>query len=105
MENGLNHNSNAQEQGGFLFAHDLVQYDENEKITLTGGAIYRWNDAIIPVLKLDYYKLGIGVSYDVNVSKLKAASQSRGGVELTLNYNTLLNMTNGVTGKVQCPKF
>lgn len=96
---------NAQGQGGCLFTHDLMHYEEEHKISLTAGAFYRWNDALIPVIKIDYYQLGIGLSYDVNVSKLKAASQSRGGVELTLSYKNYLNYRNGTVDKVKCPSF
>ena len=91
-------------QGGFLFSHDLVRYDE-ETISLAAGAFYRWNDAVIPVIKLDYYKLGIGVSYDVNVSKLTVASQMRGGLEVTLSYKSYLNIMNSSLDKVRCPTF
>jgi hypothetical protein len=40
------------------------------------------NNAIIPVVQLQLDKLMIGISYDVNIDKLAAASQRRGGFEL-----------------------
>ena len=95
---------NRQVQGGFLFSHDLVQ-EEDSKLSLTGGIFYRWKDAVIPVVKLDYYDLAIGISYDVNVSSLKTASQSRGGIEVTASYKSYLNWRNGTADKVKCPKF
>lgn len=92
-------------QGGFLYSHDFVVYDDEDKISFAAGAFYRWNDAVIPVVRLDYYNLGIGVSYDVNVSKLSAASQMRGGVEVTLSYKTYLNIVNTSLNKVRCVQF
>jgi len=81
-----------QAQGGFLFSHYLSgNGDENKTTSITLGGFYRWNDALIPVVKLDLNKLGIGVSYDINTSKLKTASQYRGGFEMTLNYKDLLS--------------
>ena len=79
-------------QGGFLFSHNLYG-DEGDinSSSITGGAFYRWDDALIPVIKMDLNKLGIGISYDINTSKLKAASQLRGGFELTLSYKDLLS--------------
>lgn len=96
---------NEQMQGGFMYHHDLVRYNDEEAVSLAGGAFYRWNDAVIPVIKFDYYQLGMGISYDVNVSKLKTASQMRGGLEVTLSYKTYLNILNSSLNKVRCPNF
>jgi type IX secretion system PorP/SprF family membrane protein len=94
---------NNQFQGGFLFRHDIVQEDDEEALSISGGLFYRWNDAVVPVFKFDYYKLSLGLTYDVNVSKLKAASYSRGGFELTLCYKNFLNIRNSSSEKVRCP--
>jgi type IX secretion system PorP/SprF family membrane protein len=94
---------NSQGQGGFLFKHDLLQNEEEDALSISGGVFYRWNDALMPAVKLDYYKIALGVSYDVNVSKLKSASQSRGGFELTLSYKNFLNIRNSSAEKVRCP--
>lgn len=92
-----------QAQGGLLFKHDLIQEDEDESLSFNAGVFYRWNDAIVPVVKLDYYKLAIGLTYDVNVSKLRPASMARGGFELTLSYKSFLNIRNSSSEKVRCP--
>jgi type IX secretion system PorP/SprF family membrane protein len=94
---------NSQAQGGFLYKHDIIQEDDDEALSFSGGLFYRWNDAVVPVLKLDYYKVALGLTYDVNVSKLKTASQSRGGYELTLSYKNFLNIRNSSADKVRCP--
>lgn len=96
---------NRQGQGGALFTHDFIQYDATSKVSISGGVFYRWNDAIIPVIRYDYMHLGFGFAYDVNMSKLKTASQYRGGYELTLVYKTFLNTENSSANKVQCPVF
>jgi type IX secretion system PorP/SprF family membrane protein len=94
---------NSQMQGGALFKHDWYQEDEDQSLGFSVGAFYRWNDAVIPVIKLDYYKLAIGLTYDVNISKLRTASQFRGGFELTLSYKSFLNIRNSSAEKVRCP--
>ena len=94
---------NRQVQGGFMYKHDLVQEDEDNSYSLSGGVFLRWNDAVMPVVKLDYYKLGVGLTYDVNISKLRAASQARGAFELTLSYRSFLNIRNSSAEKVRCP--
>lgn len=66
-----------------------------------GGLWYRLNDAVIPYVGLEFSNLRIGASYDVNVSALKAGSQSRGGMEISLIY---IQRPAGYKG-IPCPKF
>jgi type IX secretion system PorP/SprF family membrane protein len=94
---------NNQAQGGFLYRHDLVQEDDDYTISLAAGTFIRWNDALVPVVKLDYYNLAFGLTYDVNISKLKSASKGRGGFEATLSYSNFLNIRNSSSEKVRCP--
>ncbi|GAB2807287.1 PorP/SprF family type IX secretion system membrane protein [Ferruginibacter profundus] len=94
-----------QGQGGLMLNHDLVQYDEEQKISVSGGLFYRWKDAFMPVVKLDYYDYSLGMSYDVNSSKLKSASQYRGAFEVTLSYKAFNNKYNTSANKVKCPLF
>jgi type IX secretion system PorP/SprF family membrane protein len=94
---------NNQAQGGFLYKHDITQEDYDFTVSLSAGAFLRWNDAVIPVVKLDYYNWAFGVTYDVNISKLKVASRGRGGFEATLSYSNFLNIRNSSTEKVRCP--
>lgn len=96
---------NRQVQGGLLLSHDLEAGDENQKTAISAGAFYRWNDAFIPVIKLDYNQFGIGITYDVNVSKLRTASQYRGAYEITLSYKAFSKGQNSSADKVRCPAF
>lgn len=89
-------------QLGGLYKHDLVQ-NEDDAMSFSFGGFYRWNDAIMPVVKLDYYRLGIGVTYDLNLSKLKPASQSRGGLEIMLSFRSFLNMRSSSYNRMRCP--
>lgn len=94
-----------QAQGGLMLSHDLVQIDEEQKISVSGGMFYRGKDALIPVVKLDYYQYSIGMSYDINSSKLKSASQYRGAYEFTLSYKAFSKKYNSSADKVKCPVF
>lgn len=70
------------------------------------GAFLRWNDAIIPVVKLDYAPFSVAISYDVNISKLKPSSYGRGGVELSVSYiGFLQRLARSTMNSVLCPKF
>jgi type IX secretion system PorP/SprF family membrane protein len=50
------------------------------------GAFYRMKDAFIVVANMDYRNFNVGISYDVNTSKLTAATNQRGGFELSVIY-------------------
>lgn len=78
----------AQAMMGGLYTFGLSEqyYGDVNNSNLHIGGMYRWNDAFIPVIKLDVSNFSFGLSYDVNISKLSTASQSRGGFELTLTY-------------------
>ena len=71
---------------------------------LSGGVFYRYGDALIPVLKVAYKSMALGVSYDVNVSSLKEASNLQGGTEVTL-FITGNYTDKGIMKKTVCPKF
>jgi type IX secretion system PorP/SprF family membrane protein len=50
------------------------------------GAWYRTKDAAYLSVGYDYKDLFVGVSYDINFSKLVPASQNRGGLEIAVRY-------------------
>jgi type IX secretion system PorP/SprF family membrane protein len=50
------------------------------------GAFYRMKDAFIMVANMDYKNFNVGISYDVNASKLIAATNQRGGFEISVIY-------------------
>jgi type IX secretion system PorP/SprF family membrane protein len=93
----------SQGQGGILYRNEVWSDGDVNGLTLTGGALMRWNDAVIPVVRLDYNKIAMGLSYDANLSKLRSASQLRGGFELTLSFKTALNINNSSLQKMKCP--
>ena len=76
--------------GGFLYSYYLGDDPTNPIYVLSIGSYVRWKDAVIPVIKMQGEGIGISLSYDVNASPLKAASQSRGGFELSLSYTGFL---------------
>jgi type IX secretion system PorP/SprF family membrane protein len=90
-------------QFGIMYNHAFFESDGDASIT--GGLLYRWNDALIPVVQLALSKFTIGASYDVNVSKLAVASQARGGFELTLSFRSFLNSRNPDLMSARCPGF
>jgi type IX secretion system PorP/SprF family membrane protein len=50
------------------------------------GAYYRYGDAVIAYARLDFKsQFNIGISYDINLSGLSAASNAGGGIEISLS--------------------
>ena len=79
--------------------------DETDPVNFYAGLWGRFTnttDAIIPYVGLDYNSFSLGVTYDVNVSALQTASQSRGGIEISLIY--IKKASDGRRG-IPCPKF
>jgi type IX secretion system PorP/SprF family membrane protein len=95
----------SQVQGGVMYKHNIIEQDDDESLSISGGFFLRWNDAAMPLIKMDYYKLGIGLSYDANFSKLKTASQTQGGFEFTLSYKSSLNANSNSSSRnrTRCP--
>ena len=75
---------------------------DNPDYTIHAGTFIRWNDALIPVIKLDYSPFSVALSYDVNISKLKPSSYGRGGFELSVSYIGFLKRNDGY---LLCPRF
>lgn len=67
------------------------------------GAWVRFGDAFIPYVSLEFAGLQFGLSYDTNISQLKTASNSRGGVEFSLIY--IKKPSDPNKRHLNCPKF
>ncbi len=76
--------------------------DDANPSNVYAGLWMRIKDALIPYIGLEFSGVRIGASYDINTSGLKTASQSRGGMELSLIY--IKRSSEGGRG-IPCPKF
>ena len=91
---------------GGAFSYNVNNNDENPTNVYLGA----WgrlnsvtNDAIIPYFGLEFSSIHIGYSYDINISSLKAASNSVGGNEISLIYIKKPGDPNAK--KLNCPRF
>ena len=90
---------------GALYGIKLGDDLEKPLYTIHGGAFLRWNDAVIPVIKVDYTPFSFSLSYDVNISKLKTSSMGRGGFELGVSYIGFIDRTSSTIKALHCPRF
>jgi type IX secretion system PorP/SprF family membrane protein len=91
--------------GGVLYGLKMGSDYERPDYILHGGAFLRWNDAVIPTIKIDYMPFSMALSYDVNISNLKTSSYGRGGFELSLSYIGFLDRDNSSVNAVLCPRY
>ncbi|TMI64494.1 MAG: type IX secretion system membrane protein PorP/SprF [Bacteroidetes bacterium] len=89
---------------GAMYGFKLGEDPDNPLYTLHAGAFLRWNDALIPVIKLDYNPFSVAISYDANISKLKPSSYGRGGFELSVSYIGS-RKNNSTVEYMRCPRF
>lgn len=87
---------------GGAYSYQVNQNEENPTNVYIGSWL-RLKDAIIPYIGLEYNGLLIGFSYDVNTSSLKPASNTRGGLEVSLIFIKQHGDPNAK--KLNCPKF
>ena len=80
-----------------------VSQDISSPTNLYLGSWYRFGDAIIPYVGLEFGDFQLGASYDVNTSSLKPASNMRGGAEISLIY--IKKHSDPNVKKLNCPKF
>lgn len=72
-------------------AHEMMlgayaQYNVNEETDVMVGAYYRVKDAVAPFFGVDWRNFIIGLSYDVNASKLGSMTRNVNSFELSLSY-------------------
>jgi type IX secretion system PorP/SprF family membrane protein len=96
---------NTETIGGVLYSYKLGADLTQPDYVIHFGSFLRWKDALIPVVKLDYNPFAVAFSYDVNVSELKTASQSRGGAEISVSYIGFFDRDNSTKNTMRCPKW
>jgi type IX secretion system PorP/SprF family membrane protein len=90
--------------GGLLSWHNSpIAYPSN--FTFSLGCYVRYNDAVIPTVKLDFSNVSIGVSYDATNSQLGTSVPGTGATEFTLFIKGKYNHKKNPRDNVMCPKF
>lgn len=87
--------------GGGIFSKRMGDA-ENNAFVVHAGMFYRYEDALIPLIKFDVNSLSFGMSYDINISTLTPASRNRGGFELSVTY---MAYRSHQEKPVHCPRF
>jgi type IX secretion system PorP/SprF family membrane protein len=76
----------------------------NEETTIMAGGYYRYKDAIAPYVGVDYKNFLVGLSYDVNTSKLGAMTRNMNSFEISFTY-IMRKEIKGVVDFIHCPRL
>lgn len=91
---------------GFLASWRNIDMATRKKVfALYGGVFYRWNDAWIPTLKLDYKTFSFTFSYDMTTSGLTKANNGQGGFEISVFAKGHFKKVLTSEDRVNCPRF
>ena len=81
-----------------------VEMNVNPETDFMIGGYYRFNDAVAPFVGFDYKNFVVGLSYDVNTSKLGAMSRNVNSFELSLTY-IKRSTTRSIVDFVRCARL
>lgn len=89
---------------GFLWSWSRVDSYSESDFSVALGGVYRYKDAVAPVVRLKYHKVALAASYDINTSSFSTATGYQGGFECVLSFSGALNPLNAAK-KTLCPRF
>jgi type IX secretion system PorP/SprF family membrane protein len=81
-----------------------VQRTVNEETDVMFGGYYRHKDAVAPFVGVDYKNFLIGLSYDVNTSKLGAMTRNINSFDLSFSYRKIKG-TKSFFDFIHCPRL
>lgn len=65
----------------------LYKVDKNNLKSIGSGLVYRFRDAIIPYININYNQTSVGLYYEMNVSGINASGYSRKAFELSIRHH------------------
>lgn len=87
----------------------VMEYRDDGDVAFAIGAWGRLSnttpDALIVGARLDFVRFIVGLSYDVNISKLNTVSNSRGAYEISLIYSGVFTSVGKRRLSIPCPQL
>lgn len=90
--------------GGLLTFHGITP-GMPSIFAFSFGGFYRLNDAYIPVVKIDYSNVSVGVSYDVTSSNLGTSVTGTSATEISVYIRSKYSHSVDPRDGVMCPRF
>jgi type IX secretion system PorP/SprF family membrane protein len=102
--NHSNQNPYRETIAGGLYSWKMENLNSKNHLVFYSGVFYRYQDAFIPTLKIDFSIYSIIMSYDVTTSSTRVANNFLGGYEVSLFCKGIYPSHN-YTENFKCPKF
>lgn len=90
--------------GGSLFLFNMGGAKDNSTQLILGG-FYRWDEAAVLALGLQYSSMKFMVSYDYTLSSLSPDIKGSGGWEIGINYQGMYGSLTQGRRTINCPRF
>jgi len=81
-----------------------LQYTVNEETDIMIGGYYRFKDALAPYIGFDWKNFVVGVSYDVNASKLGPMARNVNSFEISFSY-IKRSKAKSIVDFIPCPRL
>jgi hypothetical protein len=88
---------------GGLLSHSFSAPGGDQKINLSAGCFYRYQDAIIPMMQAEYSNWALTMSYDMAMSSKRMYMSGFGGYEISLSMRG--NYNHKKPSDLMCPRF
>lgn len=88
---------------GGLFSHGFRGLQDGRKIIFSTGCFYRFEDAVIPMMQMEYDNWALTASYDITLASKRLYLSGFGGYELSLSLRGKYNRKQ--SGEIKCPRF
>lgn len=88
---------------GALLSHGFHTLDGARKVTLSVGTFYRFADAVIPMVKMEYNNWALTMSYDVTTGSRRLYLNGFAGYEMSLSFRGVYPHRKG--SSTMCPQF
>ncbi len=88
---------------GGLLSHGFRSLRDGQKIIFSTGCFYRFEDAVIPMVKMEYNNWALTMSYDITLASRRLYLSGFGGYELSLSLRGSYNRER--SREIKCPRF
>lgn len=89
--------------GGFLFGKRFMTPDNSRSLFFSAGCFYRYQDAIVPMIRVEYDRWALTSSYDITLPGKRLYLDGFGGYEMTLSLRG--DYKHARPNNMMCPRF
>lgn len=88
---------------GGLLSHSFRALTDGQKVVFAAGCFYRYQDAVIPMVKMEYNNWALTMSYDLTLASKRMYLSGFGGYEMSLSLRGAYQ--HRPSTEIKCPRF